>query len=157
MNGDIQIRELEQKVEALISGEPDLFLVELRIKPTNNIKVFIDGDQGVSIDKLVHFNRVFYKQLEESGFFPNDDFSLEVSSPGLDEPLKLLRQYRKNIGRNVEVIEKEGIKIEGFKLKRKLQPENDSLHDVNDLQHFFMKRRNKDSTLFKRIFTNREY
>ena len=111
MNGSTQIQVLEQKVEALISGEPDVFLVEVRVKPTNNIKVFIDGDQGVSIEKLVQYNRRLYKLLEEEN--PNGDFSLEVSSPGLDEPLKLHRQYKKNIGRNVEVVDLEGKRIEG--------------------------------------------
>jgi len=108
MNQALQIEALEKKVEALISAEPGLFLVEVRIKPINNIKVFIDGDQGVSIEKLVHYNRRLYKDLEENGMFPGGDFSLEVSSPGLDEPLKLHRQYLKNIGRWVEVMEKEG-------------------------------------------------
>jgi len=97
----------------LISDEPYLFLVEVKIKPINNIKVFIDGNQGVSIEKLVQYNRKLYKQLEEEHIFPNDDFSLEVSSPGLDEPLKLNRQYLKNIGRNVEVTDMEGLKKEG--------------------------------------------
>ncbi len=113
MNGETAIRLIEQKVEALINAEPDLFLVEVRMKPVNNIKVFIDGDQGVSIDKLVQYNRKLYKELEEENVFPNGDFSLEVSSPGLDEPLKLHRQYLKNTGRYVEVTEKEGAKKEG--------------------------------------------
>ena len=97
----------------MISPEPGFFLVEVRIKPTNNIKVFIDGDQGVSIDKLVGLNRRLYKYLEESAFFPSGDFSLEVSSPGLDEPLKMRRQYSKNIGREIEVLLNEGTKKEG--------------------------------------------
>ena len=113
MNGEPQIQAIRQRVEALISAEPDLFLVEVRIKPANNIKVFIDGDQGISIEKLVHYNRRLYKQFEEEGFFPNGDFSLEVSSPGLEEPLKLYRQYQKSIGRYVEIIDKEGNKTEG--------------------------------------------
>jgi ribosome maturation factor RimP len=113
MNGETQIKALEHKVEALISSEPDLFLVEVRIKPTNNIKVFIDGDKGISIDKLVRYNRQLYKQLEEENIYPDGDFSLEVSSPGLDEPLKLHRQYLKNIDRFVEITDKEGNKIEG--------------------------------------------
>ena len=108
-----QIQVLEHKVETLISTEPDLFLVEVRINSANNIKVFIDGDQGVSIDKLVRYNRNLYRQIEEEKMFPNDDFSLEVSSPGLDEPLKLDRQYLKNIGRHVEVVGNDGSKIEG--------------------------------------------
>lgn len=97
----------------LISAEPELFLVEVKIKPTNNIKVYIDGDQGVSIEKLVSYNRKLYKLIEEEGMYPNGDFSLEVSSPGLDEPLKIHRQYQKNIGRFAEIIDKEGQKREG--------------------------------------------
>jgi ribosome maturation factor RimP len=108
-----QVKVIEQKVIDLISAEPDLFLVEVRIKPTNNIKVFIDGDNGVSIDKLVHYNRRLYRQLEEEQMYPNGDFSLEVSSPGLDEPLKLGRQYQKNVGRYVEVTETDGTRKEG--------------------------------------------
>jgi len=100
-------------VKALISAEPELFLVEIRIKPTNNIKVYIDGNHGVSVDRLVQYNRKLYKQLEEEGMFPEGDFSLELSSPGLDEPLKLHRQYLKNIGRYVEVTGKEGKRVEG--------------------------------------------
>jgi ribosome maturation factor RimP len=113
MSNDAQIQVLEQKVEALISAESDHFLVEIKIKPTNNIKVFIDGNQGISIEKLVQYNRRLYKQLEEENMYPNGDFSLEVSSPGLDEPLKLHRQYLKNIGRYVEVTDNEGLKKEG--------------------------------------------
>ena len=113
MNTEPKIQAIEQKVEALISAEPELFLVEVKVKPTNNIKVFIDGDQGISIEKLVQYNRKLYKEIEESDLFPNGDFSLEVSSPGLDEPLKLHRQYIKNIGRFVEVTENDGSKKEG--------------------------------------------
>ena len=113
MNGEPQIQAIRHKMETLISAEPDLFLVEVRIKPTNNIKVFIDGDQGVSIEKLVQYNRRLYKQIEEEEMFAGGDFSLEVSSPGLDEPLKLHRQYVKNTGRSVEVMSNDGIKTDG--------------------------------------------
>jgi ribosome maturation factor RimP len=113
MSTEPQIQALERKVEALINAEPELFLVEVKIRPTNNIKVFIDGDQGVSIEKLVFYNRKLYKEIEEDNMFPNGDFSLEVSSPGLDEPLKLYRQYVKNTGRFVEVTDKDGNKKEG--------------------------------------------
>lgn len=113
MNTETQIQAVEHKVEELINAEPDLFLVEVKVKPTNNIKVFIDGDQGVSIEKLVKYNRRLYKEIEESNMFPNGDFSLEVSSPGLDAPLKLHRQYLKNIGRYVEVTNKEGTPKDG--------------------------------------------
>jgi ribosome maturation factor RimP len=105
--------QIAQRIEKLIQAEPGDFLVEVRIKPTNNVKVFLDADQGMSIDRLIQYNRSLYKDLEESSFFPGGDFSLEVSSPGLDEPLKLHRQYIKNIGRHVEVLQQDGIKREG--------------------------------------------
>src|SRR5947207_10364810 len=110
MNIETQIRAVEQKVMALISSDPEAFLVEVKIRPGNNIKIYIDADHGISIDKLVQYNRTVYRQIDESGLFPNSDFSLEISSPGLDEPLKLYRQYLKNIGRYVEVLLKDGIK-----------------------------------------------
>jgi ribosome maturation factor RimP len=107
------IKLLEGMVQGLLAGETGYFLVEIRIKPTNNIKIFLDGDNGISIEKCVQVNRGLYKQLEAEGLFPADDFSLEVSSPGLDEPLKLLRQYKKNIGRPVEILLQDGSKKEG--------------------------------------------
>jgi len=113
MNIDSQIQAIEQKVMALIAPDPENFLVEVKIRPGNNVKIFVDADRGMSIDKLAHYNRSLYRQIEESGLFPNNDFSLEISSPGLDEPLRLSRQYLKNIGRYVEVLLKNGIKKEG--------------------------------------------
>jgi ribosome maturation factor RimP len=113
MNIDSQIQAIEQKVMALIDPDPENFLVEIKIRPGNNIKIFVDADRGISIDKLAHYNRRLYRQIEESGLFPNNDFSLEISSPGLDEPLKLRRQYLKNIGRHVEIVLKSGVKTEG--------------------------------------------
>ena len=113
MNEEAQIKEIELRIKNLIQADPAVFLVEVRIKPVNNIKVFIDGDQGVSIEKLVQYNRRLYKQLEEENLYPEGDFSLEISSPGLDEPLKLNRQYVKNIGRFVEVDDINDVKREG--------------------------------------------
>jgi ribosome maturation factor RimP len=107
------VKTVEGMVQTMLAGEPEYFLVDVRIKPTNNVKVYIDGDQGISIEKCVRYNRALYKKLEETGLFPNGDFSLEVSSPGLDEPLKLHRQYKKNIGRQVELVLQDGSRIEG--------------------------------------------
>ena len=103
MATDPLLQQIEAMVDATLEPEPEFFRVQVRIKPTNNVKVYIDGDNGVTIEKCVQFNRSLYKQLEESGLFPSGDFSLEVSSPGVDEPLKLHRQYAKNTGRFVSV------------------------------------------------------
>ena len=100
-------------IAGLLEDQPQYFLVEIKVKPTNNVKVFLDGDQGITIEKCISINRPLYKLIEEAKLFPNDDFSLEVSSPGLEEPLKLFRQYVKNVGRPIEVLLKDGQKVEG--------------------------------------------
>ncbi len=111
--GNETVKVVETMLEAILAGETAYFLVEVRVKPINNIKVFLDGDEGISIEKCVQVNRALYKRIEEAGLFPAGDFSLEVSSPGLDEPLKLFRQYKKNIGRSVEVTLQDGSRKEG--------------------------------------------
>jgi ribosome maturation factor RimP len=107
------VQAIEKMLQDMLVNDPAYFLVEIRIKPTNNVKLFLDGDQGVTIEKCISWNRALYKKIEEENLFPDGDFSLEVSSPGVDEPLKMLRQYKKNVGRSVEVILKDGIKIAG--------------------------------------------
>src|SRR5436190_11002020 len=104
-----------QAVEKLIGPllQDDIFLVSIKIKPTNNIKIYLDADGGLGIEKCIKINRALYKIMDEMGMYPDGDFSLEVSSPGLEEPLKLLRQYKKNIGRDVEVITNDEVKKAG--------------------------------------------
>ncbi len=104
MQTDTGIQAIEQKISHLLEGHPSHFLVEVKIKPTNNIKVFIDADEGMPLSALIDYNRKLYKDIEESGLYPDGNFSLEVSSPGLDEPLKKHRQYQKNIGRFVDIV-----------------------------------------------------
>ena len=116
MSNENQVLAVEARLSELLSEMPGYFLVEISVKPTNNIKVFVDADQGATIEQLSRINRVLYKWVEEN-LFPNGDFSIEVSSPGLDEPLKLERQYLKNIGRMMEVLLKNGIKKEGKLLR----------------------------------------
>ena len=107
------IQAIETLIGELLSETPDIFLVSVRIKPTNNIKVFLDADAGLSIDKCVKINRAMYRIIEEKAWYPDGNFSLEVSSPGVEEPLKMLRQYKKNIGRNVAIVLNDGFSQEG--------------------------------------------
>ncbi len=113
MANDPLIAQLTTMVTDLLVDEPTLFLVELKVNVTNDIKVFLDGDQGISIDKCVRINRAMYKQIEELGIFPNNNFGMEVSSPGVDAPLKSHRQFVKNIGKKVEVTFLDAKKQEG--------------------------------------------
>jgi ribosome maturation factor RimP len=98
---DSRINDIISLVETIVTDP--YFLVSAKIKPTNNIKLFLDGDQGITIETCVKINRQLYKLIEEKAWYPEGDFSLEVSSPGIDEPLVLHRQYLKNIGRKLEV------------------------------------------------------
>jgi ribosome maturation factor RimP len=111
MTQDTQIQAVEKLIGPLLYD--DIFLVSIKVKPTNNFKIYLDADSGLGIEKCIKINRALYKIMEEMGMYPEGDFSLEVSSPGLDEPLKLLRQYRKNIGRDVEVTMNDELKKEG--------------------------------------------
>jgi len=113
MSEILPIQKIEALVDGLIEETKEVFLVSVKIRPTNNIKVFLDADNGLSIERCTKINRAMYRVIEEEGWYPDGNFSLEVSSPGVDEPLKLLRQYKKNIGRKVEVNFIDDTKLEG--------------------------------------------
>ena len=105
------IETVENLIQPLL--QEDVFLVYIKIKPTNNFKIYIDADGGLPLEKCIKINRALYKQMEEMGLYPDGDFSLEVSSPGIDEPLKLIRQYIKNVGRFIEVVKLDETRLEG--------------------------------------------
>ncbi len=96
-----QLEAINQLLQPLLTD--DIFLVDLKVKPTNNFKIYLDADSGLGIEKCIKINRALYRQMEEAAMYPDGDFSLEVSSAGIDEPLKMHRQFVKNIGRNVSV------------------------------------------------------
>ncbi len=114
----MEVNDLKERVhgiiEPLLVEDPAYFLVWIKVKPGHIIRVYLDGDNGLPIQKCIYFNRKLYKAIEETGWFPEGDFALEVSSPGVDEPLVLKRQYNKNIGRKVEVELLDGTKKEGI-------------------------------------------
>jgi len=113
MANETIIAEIEGMLHDLLAAQPEDFLVSIKVKPTNNIKIFLDSDEGMSIEKCVRYNRKLYVQIEEKAMFPEGNFSLEVSSPGAEEPFKLHRQYVKNTGRNVLVIFNDDTQKEG--------------------------------------------
>ncbi len=113
MNVVTPLKNIENFVTGITSQSKTVFPVEVKISPANDIKVFLDADDGITIEKCTSVNKALYKYIEETGLFPDGNFSLEVSSPGIDEPLKLHRQYQKNIGRKVEVLMNDGSKTEG--------------------------------------------
>ena len=101
----IKVLEL---VNSALEGS-DKFLVNLKITPDNRIFIDIDGDNGVTIDDCIEVSRAVEGSLDRE----EEDFELNVSSAGADQPLKLTRQYRKNVGRELEVVTVDGEKAEG--------------------------------------------
>ena len=104
-----QVEEIRKLVTENLS--PDKFVVEVLVsskKLPRRVAVMIDGDQGVTIDDCAELSRTLSREFDERAYFGDDNYLLEVSTPGLDHPLKFKRQYTKNTGRNVKVVLKEG-------------------------------------------------
>ncbi|MBC6108797.1 ribosome assembly cofactor RimP [Pedobacter fastidiosus] len=99
-------------VEEKIADRPELFLVEVKMLPNNKLIIHVDGDEGVSIQDCVAISRHVGFHLEEENTI-EQAYNLEVSSPGVGEPLKLIRQYNKNIGRTISIKLVGGQKKEG--------------------------------------------
>lgn len=90
--------------------DTDRFLVELKISTDNRIRVIIDGDTGITIDKCIELSRHIEGNLDRE----KEDFELSVSSAGIDRPYSTLRQYTKNIDRAVKIITIEDKTIRGI-------------------------------------------
>jgi ribosome maturation factor RimP len=104
----INSKQINSIIEAGLK-ETDIFLVETEIRPGNHIRVFIDSPEGVTIEECAKVSRLIESGLDRE----IEDFDLEVSSPGLNAPLKVLPQYMKNLGREVDVIRNDGSKVSG--------------------------------------------
>ncbi len=101
------------QIATYLADQPDLFLVNIKADAANNLIVYLDGDKGINIAQCTKVNRTLYQYIEENELFANNDFSLEVSSADIDEPLLHTRQYIKNIGRTVLVTQTDDTVTEG--------------------------------------------
>src|SRR5690606_29051280 len=104
---------VEREVSKILADTPDHFLVEVKLLPHNKIQVFADADTGIKIEKCVRISRALEQVLDTEKWL-GEDYTLEVSSPGMDAPLKVLRQFNRRIGREVEVLKHDGVKAEGI-------------------------------------------
>lgn len=96
--------EIKRIVESILT-DPSQFLVDVVLSSRNGPKkvlIVIDGDNGITIDDCGNISRELSKAFDDSALL-DESYMLEVSTPGLDHPLKLKRQYRKNIGRKLKV------------------------------------------------------
>lgn len=110
------MKEAESKIRELIEPrlkEEDLFLVDVRILPGSKIQVFLDSDDNITINQCAAISRYLESFLDQGGIVPTN-YLLEVSSPGMSSPLKVLRQYKKRMGRTLEVTKNDGSKVVGI-------------------------------------------
>ncbi|MBX2840912.1 MAG: ribosome maturation factor RimP [Flammeovirgaceae bacterium] len=110
----MKIEKLIREIVESVLPDTSLFIVEIEISGVDKkkINVIIDGDNGVGIDKCVRVNRKLGNYLEENEVM-EEAYILDVSSPGIGQPLKMLRQYKSNIGRKLEFQLKDGKVVVG--------------------------------------------
>jgi len=105
----IDKRVVKEIVEDFLKSS-DNYPVTVEVKPDNTIVVEIDNDQTVSIDDCVALSSYIESKLDRE----KEDYALEVGSAGIGQAFKIPRQYRKNIGNEIEVLAKSGIKHVGI-------------------------------------------
>jgi ribosome maturation factor RimP len=91
-------------------NDSENYLVSIEVKPDNTIIVEIDNDRAVSIDDCIALSRFIESGLDRN----KEDYELEVGSSGISQPFQLLRQYKKNTGKEVETLLKNGEKYRGL-------------------------------------------
>ncbi|MGD1318977.1 ribosome assembly cofactor RimP [Chryseobacterium sp. 2R14A] len=105
--------EFRKNIETLLNDfletRKDLFLIDLKISAGDDITVILDGDNGVSVQDCLDASRAIEFNMDRE----EHDFSLQVMSAGLSEPLSIPRQFQKNIGREIEILLNDSTKIEG--------------------------------------------
>ncbi len=93
----------KSKVQVVLDGvleqHPTLFLIDLEVNEANRISIILDGDSGINLQDCITVSRAVESNLDRE----EQDFSLEVASAGVSRPLQLVRQYKKNVGRNLKV------------------------------------------------------
>lgn len=98
-----------QLLEDALDNNPKLFLIDFQMDSNNNIKIIIDGDDGVAVNDCIAVSRAIEHNIDREEF----DFALEVASSGAASPLMLPRQYKKHIDRVLEIKTNQGDTLEG--------------------------------------------
>ena len=114
MSQSLALHHLESLIRGIFDegrcGE--YYMVGLEVSPTKKIVVFIDGDEGVSLDACTQISRVLESVLDVEPSLEGI-YELEVSSPGVSRPLKFPRQYLKHTGRTLKIEMTDGKVIQG--------------------------------------------
>ena len=108
----IDVTRVREIAETQMEGT-DLFVVEVRVSPANEIVVTVDSDTQVGIDRCVELSRSIEGALDRE----QEDFELTVSSAGIGYPFKVEQQYQKNLGKSVEIKLNDHTKLNGILLR----------------------------------------
>ena len=92
-------KKIQDLLEEALAENKSLFLIDLSFSADNRIQIVVDGDTGVPLNECIRINRAIENSFEEEEV----DFALEVTSPDIAEPLKVKRQYLKNLNRILKV------------------------------------------------------
>lgn len=106
------MKPTEEQIKSIVASlltEGEEFLVSVKVSPRNEIRVRVDAYHGLSIDRCVALSRAIEVLLNRD----EEDFSLEVSSAGLDMPYVVPEQYRKHVGDPITVLLKTGERLDG--------------------------------------------
>jgi ribosome maturation factor RimP len=92
-------KKVQDLLEEALAENEALFLIDLSFLPGNKIQVVVDGDAGISLKECIRISRNIESNLDKE----EEDFALEVTSPDIAEPIKVRRQYIKNLNRTLSV------------------------------------------------------
>ena len=101
--------KIERLLEDFLENREDLFLIDLKISANDDVTIILDGDEGVTLQDCLDASRAVEFNMDREAH----DFSLQVMSAGLSEPLSIPRQFKKNIGRSLDILLQNDTRIEG--------------------------------------------
>lgn len=145
MNFEAVKNKIEEWLQPILN-EKNLFLVDIKFPMGRQIEVYVDSDKGIHISECAEISRFLEKNLDGSGLVP-ENYILEVSSPGMDNPLRIPRQYKRRVGQVLEVTKTDGVQVVGELIEA--NEANIKLRDVPEEKSKTQKAKSKETQELK--------
>ena len=145
MNFEAVKNKIEEWLQPMLN-EKNLFLVDIKFPMGRQIEVYVDSDKGIHISECAEISRFLEKNLDGSGLVP-ENYILEVSSPGMDNPLRIPRQYKRRVGQVLEVTKTDGVQVVGELIEA--NETNIKLRDVPEEKSKTQKAKSKETQELK--------
>ncbi len=145
MNFEAVKNKIEEWLQPILN-EKNLFLVDIKFPMGRQIEVYVDSDKGIHISECAEISRFLEKNLDGSGLVP-ENYILEVSSPGMDNPLRIPRQYKRRVGQVLEVTKTNGVQVVGELIEA--NEANIKLRDVPEEKSKTQKAKSKETQELK--------